>query len=340
MEISAPIIPVSTPSCQLKSWKKELKNALSNVEELLDYVGINKAAVGAIIVEDSDFRVRVPRSYADKIEKGNILDPLLQQVLPTIAELQDQVGFVKDPLNEQKTETISLLHKYHGRALLMLSGTCAVNCRYCFRRHFPYSEHRFDSKVQLEVINYIAKDTSISEVILSGGDPLMLQDKSLDALLTELEKIQHIKRLRIHTRLPVMIASRLTLEMAQRLARSRFSVCMVLHINHANEIDDVLALQLKAYSALGITILNQSVLLKGVNDSVKVMSVLSEKLFEAGILPYYLHLLDPVEGASHFNVPKEIATQIMRELTAYLPGYLVPKLVQEISGKASKIAVY
>jgi len=340
MKISAPIIPVSEPSCQLKSWKRELKNALSNVDDLLNYVEINRETVAHLIVEDSEFKVRVPLSYADKIEKGNIFDPLLQQVLPKIEETQKKAGFVKDPLNEQKTETTCLLHKYHGRALLMIAGTCAVNCRYCFRRHFPYPQHRFDSKAQALAIDYIAKDDTISEVILSGGDPLMLQDQAIGILITELEKITHIRRLRIHTRLPVMIASRLTIELAKRLSDSRFSVSLVLHVNHANEIDQELADQLRIYSSLGITILNQSVLLKNVNASSIVLSKLSEKLFEVGVLPYYLHLLDPVEGASHFNVDKSTAIQIMKDVTAYLPGYLVPKLVQEISGEYSKIAIF
>ncbi|PHS19562.1 MAG: EF-P beta-lysylation protein EpmB [Kangiella sp.] len=340
MEISEPIIPVSTPSCQLKSWKNELKTAISSVDELLSYVEINKNEVKQLIVENSDFKVRVPRTYLDKIEKGNIQDPLLLQVLPKIGETQTQVGFVKDPLNEQKTETTSLLHKYHGRALLILSGACAVNCRYCFRRHFPYAEHRFDIEAQTNALNYIGNDVSISEVIFSGGDPLMLPDKAIDELITALENIPHVKRLRIHTRLPVMIASRLTLELAQRLSISRFAVSIVLHINHPNEIDDALARQIKVYSTFGITLLNQSVLLKDVNDSAVVLSELSEKLFDVGVLPYYLHLLDPVDGASHFDVPKPVATKIMKELTVYLPGYLVPKLVQEVAGEESKIAVY
>ncbi len=340
MKISASMIPVSTSSCQLKSWKNELKTAITNIDELLSYVEINKNHIKQLIVENSDFKVRVPLAYLDKVEKGNIQDPLLLQVLPRIGETQTQVGFVKDPLNEQKTETTSLLHKYHGRALLILSGACAVNCRYCFRRHFPYDLHRFDTEAQTNAIDYIGKDVSISEVILSGGDPLMLQDKAIDELITALETIPHVKRLRIHTRLPVMIASRLTLELAQRLAISRFAVSIVLHINHPNEIDDVLACQLKVYSTLGITILNQSVLLKDVNDSAVVLRELSEKLFDVGVLPYYLHLLDPVDGASHFDVSKSIATQIMKELTAYLPGYLVPKLVQEVAGEQSKIAVF
>ncbi len=340
MVISAPIIPVSVPFCQPQSWKNELKTAISSVDELLNYVQINKREISHLIVEENNFSVRVPLAYANKMEKGNINDPLLLQVLPRNDEDTDQVGYIKDPLNEQTPKISSLLHKYHGRALLMLSGACAVNCRYCFRRHFPYTQHRFDNKAQIDALRYIAMDPSISEVILSGGDPLMKQDKSIDALLTELEKIPHLRRLRIHTRLPVVIASRLTSELAQRLASSRFSVSLVLHINHENEIDSELARQLQIYLTLGITILNQSVLLKDINDSSTILCELSEKLFDVGVLPYYLHLLDPVEGAAHFNVPRNIATQIMKDLTAYLPGYLVPKLVQEVAGELSKRAIY
>ena len=340
MDISELMIPVSVSKCQSKSWKNELKSALSNVDELLEYVGLDNSQLKHSVIKNSDFPIRVPRCYADKIEKGNRSDPLLLQVLPRGEEEIESDNFVKDPLGEQNGQTKSLIHKYHGRVLLMLSGTCAVNCRYCFRRHFPYSEHRFDSKAQDEALRYIQRDSSITEVILSGGDPLMLQDNLIDSLLTRLEQIPHLKRLRIHTRLPVMIPSRLTLSLAQRLSGSRLLVSIVLHINHANEFDKQLAERLKIYSTLGITLLNQSVLLKDVNDSAARLVDLSEKLYEIGVLPYYLHLLDPVKGAIHFNVEKEHAIELIEQVTSLLPGYLVPKLVQEIADKPSKIAIY
>ncbi|MGB0495386.1 MAG: EF-P beta-lysylation protein EpmB [Kangiellaceae bacterium] len=340
MENSAPIIPVSPHSCQLNSWKKHLKTAITSIDELLKYVDIDRRKIEHLVLNESDFKLRVPRSYADKMEKGNIHDPLLKQILPNVLESDFKVGFVKDPLNEQTSQVPGLLHKYHGRVLLMLASACAVNCRYCFRRHFPYSEHRFDIKAQSQVFEYLKKHTSITEVILSGGDPLMMQDHSIAELVEELEKIPHLQRLRIHTRLPVVIASRMTLELAQILAHSRFSTSLVLHINHANEIDAELHDQVKIFRTLGITLLNQSVLLKGVNDSTQVLGELSEKLFATGILPYYLHLLDPVEGTSHFDVTQSTATHLIKELTELLPGYLVPKLVKELAGGKSKTPVY
>ncbi|RMD71627.1 MAG: EF-P beta-lysylation protein EpmB, partial [Gammaproteobacteria bacterium] len=242
-----------------------------------------------------------------------------------------------DPLAEGRAMAApGLLHKYRGRVLLTLTGACAIHCRYCFRRHFPYA--RSNPLGQWPgVLDYLARDPSIQEVILSGGDPLMFSDAKLERIIQDLEGIRHIRRLRLHTRLPVVIPQRVTEKLRRCLTQTRFQGIMVLHINHPNEIDDNLK---EALGTLrGVCMLNQSVLLRGINDSRTTLKVLSEKLFEAGVLPYYLHLLDKVQGAAHFDVPEARARQLMEALSASLPGYLVPRLVKEEGGAPAKTPV-
>ncbi len=321
------------------NWQKELAQVFTSPEQLLEYLELDPGPWQAGLAARRLFPMRVPRPFADKMEKGNPHDPLLRQVLPLAEEFLQVPGFVKDPLAEHDSALPGLLHKYRSRVLLIVRGGCAVNCRYCFRRHFPYDDNSPDKAGRERALDYIAAHPEINEVILSGGDPLMAKDEHLDTLITGLEAIPHLKRLRIHTRLPVVIPSRLTDGLLQRLRISRLQTVMVLHVNHANEVDDTLASTLLDWRGAGITLLNQGVLLAGVNDDADTLSRLSERLFEAGVLPYYLYLLDKVEGAAHFNVEEQQARQLMAQLLTRLPGFLVPKLVREIGGETSKTPV-
>ncbi|WP_198650119.1 EF-P beta-lysylation protein EpmB [Zobellella maritima] len=321
------------------NWQKELAQAFTTPEQLLAYLDLDPAPWQAGLAARRLFPMRVPRPFADKMEKGNARDPLLRQVLPLAEEFRQVPGYVRDPLAEHDSALPGLLHKYRSRVLLVLRGGCAVNCRYCFRRHFPYGDNSPDRAGRQQALDYIRHDPEINEVILSGGDPLMANDRQLSVLLDELEAIPHIKRLRIHTRLPVVIPSRLTDTLRARLANSRLQAVMVLHINHAREIDEKLAALCRDWRHAGITLLNQSVLLAGVNDDADILVQLSERLFEAGVLPYYLHQLDKVEGAAHFAVDDKQAKHLMALLLARLPGFLMPRLVREIGGENSKTPI-
>lgn len=335
MKNTAGIIPVSSPDCQAISWKKILKTAFSSSKALVDYLELPKNhSLG--ISSASDFPVRVPLPYAKKMEKGNCQDPLLLQVLARNIEQQQIIGFSKDPLKEQTDNLPGMLHKYHGRVLLLLTGACAVNCRYCFRRHFPYESQTINNQNINNILKYIQADQTITEVILSGGDPLLASDSYLAQLITKIESISHIKRLRIHTRLPVVIPQRLTEQLRSMLSRSKLQTSLVVHINHPNEMDLELGNKLQTFIQAGITVLNQSVLLKDVNDDALVLAELSEKLFQFQVIPYYVHLLDSVDGAAHFDVSKERALKLFKQLARILPGYLLPKLAQEEPNASSK----
>ncbi len=329
MKNSATIIPVSSDDCQVNSWKSQLKSAFSRPESLLEYLQLKPNDYRHIIDSTPHFALRVPRAFADKMQPGDINDPLLQQVLSVQQENLSVKGFVSDPLQEQENHQPGLLHKYHGRVLLLLTGSCAVNCRYCFRRHFPYQTSSKESDNLQANLDYIATHVEISEVILSGGDPLLLSDSKLSKLISQLDAIPHLRHLRIHSRLPIVIPDRLTEQLSRLLNSSRLTTTLVIHANHANEIDLKTGRLLQQLVQSGTNVLNQSVLLKGINDSVSVLSDLSRQLSHYQILPYYLHLLDPVEGAAHFDCNKTQARQIMQELRAQLPGYLVPRLAME-----------
>lgn len=321
------------------NWQKELARAFTSPEQLLHYLQIDAAPWQSGFRARRLFPMRVPRPFADKMRPGDARDPLLRQVLPLGEEFEQVPGFVTDPLDEHHSALPGLLHKYESRVLLVVRGGCAVNCRYCFRRHFPYADNSPGREGWHEALDYIAAHAEINEVILSGGDPLMARDEHLDRLITGLEAIPHLKRLRIHSRLPVVIPTRLTAALQQRLSDSRLQAVMVLHINHANEIDDELAARLAPWRQAGITLLNQSVLLAGVNDNTEALCQLSERLFEAGVLPYYLHQLDKVAGAAHFAVDDNEATALLAAMLARLPGFLVPRLVREIGGEHSKTPI-
>ncbi len=318
-------------------WQFELANAITSVDELLYKLELEQ--LENRLVRHSAFRLLVPRAYVKKMQKGNADDPLLMQVLPVAAE-NTLSGFT-DPVGDLNAmATPGLLHKYQGRALLVTTGACAIHCRYCFRRHFPYSASNPRKNEWKKALDYLHTHDDIHEVILSGGDPLVLDNTKLAQLFTALEHIPHIQWLRIHTRLPVVLPSRIDDELITLLQKLRFRISFVIHANHANElmIDELEALQ--RLSSSGITLLNQSVLLKGVNDCSTSLATLSKRLYEAGVLPYYLHMLDPVQGAMHFDVPQYRAIEILDKLKKELPGYLLPRLVREIPGEASKTAIF
>jgi EF-P beta-lysylation protein EpmB len=283
--------------------------------------------------------MRVPMHFANLIEKQNTSDPLFKQVFPSKSEFNTSPQYVTDPLLEQANDTPGLLHKYKSRVLIIFKTGCAVNCRYCFRRHFPYADNAVNKKQLLTHLEYIKQHDEINEVILSGGDPLMADDKSIAWFLNELAALPNITRVRIHTRLPVVIPTRITDELVNTLQQSRFNVIMVMHINHANEVSEQLKQACKKLKSANVTLLNQAVLLKEVNDNLPAQVELSESLFGAGILPYYLHVLDKVSGAMHFDISEIQAKQLYSEMLAELPGFLMPKMVREIGGEKSKTPI-
>jgi EF-P beta-lysylation protein EpmB len=318
-------------------WQAELGKAFTNAADLFNFLNISQDHTFFSQQASRDFTMRVPVSYAECMEKSNPDDPLLRQVLPIADELTNFPGFFNDPVGDiAAAKSAGIIHKYHGRVLLITTGGCAINCRYCFRRNFPYSDFQMSKTRQAEVIQYIRKHSDISEVILSGGDPLLLNDDRLGVLLDKLSKITHIKRIRIHSRIPIVLPSRINQQLLDAFTRIPQQIILVLHCNHANEISPrVIAACLKLKQG-HIHLFNQSVLLKGINDNAKQLCQLSEKLFASGIVPYYLHLLDKATGTGHFEVEEHTALTIMQDVKATLPGYLVPKLVREEPGAASK----
>ena len=320
------------------SWQEQLATSIRDARHLLKLLELDPALLEGALAAHEDFPLRVPVAYLHRIEKGNPNDPLLRQVLPLGVELLATPGYSSDPLNEQNANPVpGLVHKYHGRVLLIVSPNCAINCRYCFRRHFPYGDNKPGRGEWQQTLDYISCDSSITEVIFSGGDPLAASDRQLQWLVEQLEAIPHVKRLRIHTRLPVVIPDRITDHCLQWLGDNRFQTSMVIHTNHPNELDDSVNIALQRLKKSGVTLLNQTVLLEGINDSANILGQLSERLFECGVLPYYLHQLDHVIGAAHFAVSDERARQLHQNLMAALPGYLVPKLVREIPDAPHKV---
>lgn len=313
-----------------EAWQRELKRSIRSTAELLRIVGV--AAERDFTVGD-DFPVRVPRPYIARMRRGDPDDPLLRQVLPSHLEAESVPGFHDDALGEAEAIVdTGLMQKYAGRALLIASGTCAVNCRYCFRRHFPYDRHRQDSF--FPALDAVRQDASITELILSGGDPLMLNDSHFARLVAQIGTIEHVRRLRLHTRTPVVIPQRVTAALIETLQRARQRVVVVFHFNHPREIDDDCRRAARALA--GFTLLNQSVLLAGINDDADTLAELSERLFDTGVLPYYLHMPDRVAGTAHFDVTEARALTVHRALAAKLPGYLVPRLVRERPGATAK----
>lgn len=319
------------------SWQSLLSRSITDPEQLLRRLELDPALLAGARAGAADFPLRVPEPFIERMHKSDPNDPLLRQVLPLGEELLEHPDYVLDPLGEQHTNTrAGIIHKYHGRLLLIVSGGCAVNCRYCFRRHFPYGDNNLSTEQWQQALDYIRGDQSISEVIYSGGDPLAASDKRLAWLTREIAAIPHVRRLRVHTRLPVVIPQRVTSELIDALCGTRLPVVMVLHSNHANEFDAALGNAVLRLRQAGITLLNQTVLLRGVNDSLETLISLSETLGDHGILPYYLHVLDHVKGAQHFHVDDGAAMGLAAEMLARLPGFLVPRLVREVAGETSK----
>ncbi|MBU2882621.1 EF-P beta-lysylation protein EpmB [Psychrosphaera sp. B3R10] len=320
-------------------WQKELKQSFSDPLALLNFLSLDPLDFAADIDARKLFPMRVPRFFAELMQKNNPTDPLLLQVLPRKSEFKQVDGFTSDPLLEQNNSTPGLLHKYRSRVLIIFKSGCAVNCRYCFRRDFPYEENQVNKQQLLQHLAYIESHPEINEVILSGGDPLMAKDEHIAWFVEQLELIKHIKRLRLHTRLPVVMPNRITEKLIAILSKTRLKSSIVFHINHQNEISDMLAGKCHQLRIQGIHLFNQAVILKGINNTIKQQVELSERLYDVDILPYYLHLLDKVVGAAHFDVPEDEVKQIYRGMLAELPGFLVPKLVREIGGETSKTPV-
>lgn len=318
------------------NWKQELREAFTQPEALLHSLGLDPRL--ATPAAARQFPFLVPRGFARLMMPGDPHDPLLRQVLPLAAELEIHPGYSADPVGDaQSRRAAGLLRKYQARALLLVTGACALHCRYCFRRHFPYARDTLVHDRDQGALALLAADSGITEVILSGGDPLMLDDERLAVLIEHLTAIPHLRRLRLHTRLPVVLPSRVTPSLLALLAASRLPIALVIHANHAREVrGNAVRGALGAIKATGVTLLNQSVLLRGVNADAASLADLGEALFAAGVLPYYLHLLDPVAGAAHFEVSLAEARAIMAKLRTALPGYLVPKLVRETPGGVYK----
>lgn len=322
------------------NWQIELANAITDPRELLVELDLDSNLYQETLFAHKDFPLRVPRSYVARMEKGNSSDPLLLQVLPQAIELQQFPGYSCDPLQEKTKNPIpGLLHKYRDRVLLMPSSACAVHCRYCFRRHFPYEENNQGRAGWEAILTYLQEDTKINEVILSGGDPLTVKDSYLYELVKKLADIPHLKRLRIHTRIPIVLPSRINADFIKAITATRLKPVIIVHCNHANEINGEVKQALQQLAQHHVTLLNQAVLLKNVNNSVQALVDLSEALFAAGIMPYYLHLLDKVQGAAHFEVTEEDAKRLMQGVMAQLSGYLVPKLVREVPGAPAKMPI-
>ena len=349
------MITRTSPSCQtentvirlaeVKSWQQLLSDSTLTLAELLQKLDISADDFAASIdgdpdISPQDFPIRAPAPFIDRMVKGDINDPLLRQVLPLVKEHDITPGYTADPLHEADfNNTPGLIHKYQSRALLIVTKACAIHCRYCFRRHFPYEDNQPSRAMWTEALNYLQQHTEINEVIYSGGDPLASSNGQLNWLSQKVAAIPHIKTLRIHTRLPVVLPQRIDTALLEILQQWPGKTVVVIHSNHANELDESVKIAIDKLKSVGVTVLNQTVLLKGINDSATALVELSERLFEIGVLPYYLHLLDTVSGAAHFAISDTQAKMIMGEVTARLPGYLVPKLVREEADKASKTPI-
>lgn len=315
------------------TWKQLLKQNFRDWHKLADFLELTDDQ-RKIILQQPRFPLNLPLRLANKITKGTLQDPILSQFLPIIDENKSQPGFVKDPTAEETFRSApKLLHKYEGRALLVCSSVCVMNCRFCFRQNFPYevNEKSFAKEIEL-----ISQDSSIHEVILSGGDPLSLSDPFLKRILQDIETIPHINRIRFHTRFPIGIPERIDSSFISLLAEVTKQIWFVIHVNHPRELDSDILSKMRELRKLGIIILNQNVLLRGVNDDVQTLKTLFEQLVDNGIVPYYLHQLDRVQGIGHFEVEESKGKELIQAVAALLPGYAIPKYVREIPGEPSK----
>lgn len=331
------MITASTLRAQPRRWQELWREAVTDPRELLAALDLQAFAETLLPRSDTGFPLRVPRGFIARMRRGDPNDPLLLQVLPQARELGETPGFTRDAVGDLAARAANgVLHKYEGRALLVATGSCAVHCRYCFRRHFPYAQESAAAAGWNEAVAHVRADSSIVEVILSGGDPLSLATAKLAELTKALAPIRHLRRLRIHTRLPVVLPERIDDEFGRWLAALPWPTTIVLHANHANELDADVAAACARLRDSGAVLLNQSVLLRGVNDDAAILAELSERLFDCGALPYYLHQLDRVAGAAHFEVDDGRARDLIDRLRVRLPGYLVPRLVREVAGRPGK----
>ena len=321
------------------SWQNALREAVREPAELLDMLGLDPGSLDEFDPEASEFPFLVPRSFVARMRKGDPRDPLLLQVLPQRRERLDVPGFSRDPLGETAVAHNGVLKKYAGRALLVATAACPVHCRYCFRRHFPYAEQRADRNQWAPALEALRRTEAVTEVILSGGDPLSLGDRRVAELVAAIEELDFVDTLRVHTRFPIVLPARVNAALLEILSRTRLKTVLVVHCNHPNEIDDSVRAALQELKSTGSQLLNQSVLLLGINDTVDRLEALSRTLFNCGVLPYYLHLLDPVAGAAHFEVEESRARELIIGLQSRLPGYLVPRLARDVPGELSKTLV-
>ena len=340
------MIPRTIPAVQGHSWQQELTQMITDPAELVARLQLEHILGEKALAAAASFPLRVTESFVSRMRPGDVKDPLLLQALPLILELdslqtpETPTEWLRDPLAEQGFKHApGLIHKYKSRVLLIASPQCAINCRYCFRRHFDYADNSPGREEWQKAFSYIAADNSIEEVILSGGDPLTVADKQLQWFINSIENIEHVKRIRIHTRIPVVLPSRITERLLKILSNANQQIIFVVHINHPNEIDTDVAEKLRGLKNSVDALFNQSVLLNNVNNNINTLSNLSKKLFSCGVVPYYLHLLDKVQGAAHFDVARKEAIQLSQKLRAELPGYMVPLLVEEIPGADSKTPI-
>jgi len=334
------MIPQPASDCQTTAWQNILSRAIRDPAELLALLELPADLLPAARRAAARFPLRVTRSYLGKMNKGDPGDPLLRQVLPLAAELEPDPAFSRDPVGDLAAmPEPGLLHKYAGRVLLVTTGACAIHCRYCFRRHFPYADANPAARDWQAALRYVAANDSVTEVILSGGDPLSLNDARLAGLATRLAAIPHVQRLRLHTRLPVVLPERVDGTLLAWLTDSPLQTVLVVHVNHGNELGPDVVMALERLRGAGVRLFNQAVLLRGINDSVTALTDLSERLFAAGVQPYYLHQLDRVQGAAHFDVPVDRGQDIVRQLGSILPGYAVPRYVREVPGQPGKTPI-
>jgi len=318
------------------SWQRVLREAVRDIDELARLLDVPAARLRSATCESS-FPLLVPRGFVARMKKRDIDDPLLLQVLPRVEEKLGVPGFNDDPLGEQDIADLGVIRKYRGRTLLIASGACPVHCRYCFRREFPYTAQLASRHGWEDAIGKLRSLDDIGEVILSGGDPLSVSNGRLEVLFNALDTIESVRSIRIHTRFPIMIPERVDAGLLALLQRSSARIIVVVHCNHANELDDDVQAALRDLAVPANLLLNQSVLLRDVNDDMATLASLSHRLFECGVLPYYLNALDPVTGTAHFEVKDERARSLLADLRAELPGYLVPKLVREVPRASSKM---
>ncbi len=337
------MIPVSNKTLDTlalnteENWQKAMANSFKSATELLSYLSIAPEELPYSVDFDSHFRMRIPQYFAELIDASNPFDPILLQALPLAEENSVIPGFIEDPLEEADyAPTAGVIHKYHNRVLLIAHQACAIHCRYCFRRHFPYSKQALRGEALESALSYIAAKKEVTEVILSGGDPLSLSDSQLFEILKRIDALPNIKTIRIHSRTPVVLPNRITTELARHISQLQSQIVFVIHCNHPNEITAKLGKSLNQLRTSGVHLLNQSVLLKGINDNAQTLITLSNKLFDIGVLPYYLHSLDPVKGTHHFAVSDSAANELWLSMQKEISGYLLPRLVREIPAKASK----